>query len=79
MQFQYGVLLRQIGQLDEAETHLYESCLHSPQATEYLFELAQLYVQQQRWDRARKIAEGLVRMAPGVAEFHQLLDATKRQ
>ncbi len=73
MRYNYGLALQHLGQRDAAAGELEAAYRLEPEVPDYLYALAVLYSQQQRWSRALACAEELVRRFPGVPAFQGLL------
>lgn len=72
MRYNYGLALQHLGQRDAAAAELQAAYRLEPQTPDYLYALAVLYAQQQRWSQALACAEELVRRFPGDPRFRAL-------
>lgn len=79
MHYNYGVALQQLGKTDQAEQSYRAAYKLAPQVPDYLSALVSLYTQQERWDRALKCAEELVRRQPDDPQMRALLEYVKRE
>ena len=79
MHYNYGVALQQLGKADQAEQAYRAAYKLAPRVPDYLSALVSLYTQQERWDRALKCAEELVRRQPDDPQMRALLEYVKRE
>jgi len=77
--YNHALALQKLGRLDEAEHGLVTACQLAPRNADYLYALAILYSQQNRWARAVACAEQLVRTQPNSRQMHELLEYAKRE
>jgi tetratricopeptide (TPR) repeat protein len=73
-----GLALQTLGRADEAEAALRKAFALAPTAPDYLYALATLYAQQQRWPRALACAEELVKLRPTDEEAQRFLAQLRR-
>jgi Flp pilus assembly protein TadD len=73
IQYHYGLLLHLHGQKEEAARALAGACRMEPNSPDYLFALALLHKEHQRWREAIECAERLVQLRPEDARYRQLL------
>ncbi len=74
-----GGLLRDRGQLDEAEFHFRETLRHRPHSAKAHTNLGTLAQDRRRWPEAVEHYEEAVRRAPGKAEYHNHLAGALRE
>ena len=77
--YNYGLALQRLKRPDDAERELSAAYNLAPGVPDYLYALAILYSQEERWTRAIKCAEELVRRAPGDRQMQDLLNQLKRE
>jgi tetratricopeptide (TPR) repeat protein len=77
--YNYGLALQRLDRPEEAEKALSAACKLAPSNVDFLYALAVLYTQQERWARAVACLEELVRRRPNERQFRQLLEYAKRE
>jgi Tfp pilus assembly protein PilF len=67
--YNYGLALQQLSRPREAEAAFLAAREREPASADYVYALAVLCVQQQRWDDAKRWAEELIRLDPSNPEW----------
>ncbi len=79
VQYNYGLLLQYLKKDKEAEAALQRALDLEPENIDFLYALFDFYFKRSKFDRAKGIAETMVRVNPGLPGVKELLDIVTKQ
>ncbi len=74
-----GMCLRKTNKFEEAEKYYFKAAKDIGKSANLFFNLARLYFDWKKWDKAIQVAEATLKLDPSVVEAQKLIDYIKKQ